>query len=1050
MEDVILARRWNWRYILLSFSIAVLGSNSALQIIRYAKTNVLRDRVVFLFGASLSLATSGIFGMHFVGMAAIQYHVDDVEYNVTYNPWMTFLSLIVPTVTSFLAFLLVSKQGKVDEGSFGSPRHGKHGSPRQYKMETKRIQVTVYNMDSDSEEESTTPVGSVLNVQRNLNAVKRAPNLRILLASIMVAVSVCVMHYIGMEAQELPVEFTKRLRWGTIIVSGVICETAAFLALHFAFVIPATRHYRIITACVMGVAVCVMHYTGMYGIDFILVEGRNARLVERDGWKSNTMKENVLISCVMWNMMIALVLTSYSEAREKATVAAKALVRADKKRLAKLLETYRTYLPARVLEAFEPDDVDEDADESGTELEVTGRTDAPNGERVTIVFTDIIQSTKLWERFPGVMTQALRVHDRVMRECIVLANGFEVKTIGDAFMVAFGTPDEACLFGLMVNEKLAEQAWPAELVSSKHADAAWNGIVVRIGVNEGPCEARTNPTTGRTDYYGTTVNLAARLEAASPHGFLTFTEQMFEAISASENGIDFGKLAVHKLGTRRLKGLSQPTVLIAVGSEKLDRHPSELAPIARDEDSSTRYGSVAADSPKSFSILPQTVGRSSILTGSTGLVSRGSVKGQLPSGTELQIDSGTCAAVRCCHARCGLEDRGAGKDLQRVLVNWILLISDVSARTQGSIDSVLGELAVLTWNVGQKCPQSVSRGAAFFGYLLPQAGTRWPGFVHGGLSAGPVLWGLVGSHLKRFATVSGHPFELSVFLSSVAEEAGIFCAVADSCSVVAHDPAIAPHVRPIDRFNISDPTGITEITVYQLNPSTVVETTVLYDGVSTWGSPAYLRAFEAAYEPEIVGDNDSRKRVRALQLLDELGSEVKGVQEKVHELSVNEQSAFEEKFDCAGLFSRKAMTIDLLQRIVADEQRDTLCGNCGGAARQRCSVCAFTTCGSCQDEEETSRCAPSHELQSITESNAVLQKSIRNARLGDHFVELPRRLEVDALHDSYSQHDLVDGCMSPKGKAQKGMKRSNSETRRRFSGLVKPSDGPRSDIQDLL
>eukprot|EP00755_Sulcionema_specki_P011500 Sspe_Gene.49178::Locus_26227_Transcript_1_1_Confidence_1.000_Length_952::g.49178::m.49178 len=60
----------------------------------------------------------------------------------------------------------------------------------------------------------------------------------------------------------------------------------------------------------------------------------------------------------------------------------------------------------------------------------------PEGE-VAVAFTDIQSSTPTWETCPAAMKKAMAIHNRIMREAIKECNGYEVKTIGDAFMVAF-------------------------------------------------------------------------------------------------------------------------------------------------------------------------------------------------------------------------------------------------------------------------------------------------------------------------------------------------------------------------------------------------------------------------------------------------------------------------------------------------------------------------------------------------------------------------------------------------------------------------------------
>ena len=55
----------------------------------------------------------------------------------------------------------------------------------------------------------------------------------------------------------------------------------------------------------------------------------------------------------------------------------------------------------------------------------------------TIVFTDIQSSTALWARAPSAMSASVEQHHRLIRKAISSNSGYEVKTVGDSFMVAF-------------------------------------------------------------------------------------------------------------------------------------------------------------------------------------------------------------------------------------------------------------------------------------------------------------------------------------------------------------------------------------------------------------------------------------------------------------------------------------------------------------------------------------------------------------------------------------------------------------------------------------
>ena len=63
---------------------------------------------------------------------------------------------------------------------------------------------------------------------------------------------------------------------------------------------------------------------------------------------------------------------------------------------------------------------------------------APTGT-VVLVFTDVQSSTQLWEQCGEAMQAALDVHNQVLRARLATTSGYEVKTQGDSFMVAFAS-----------------------------------------------------------------------------------------------------------------------------------------------------------------------------------------------------------------------------------------------------------------------------------------------------------------------------------------------------------------------------------------------------------------------------------------------------------------------------------------------------------------------------------------------------------------------------------------------------------------------------------
>jgi len=106
-------------------------------------------------------------------------------------------------------------------------------------------------------------------------AAKSPDNLpRLAAAGVLLGLSVVVMHYLGMFGLKI----NGYIRWdyGVVVLSMVIAIVAATAALWLAFNSP-TLNRRVAASLAMGVAVCAMHYTGMFAAEFVCTtESRNA------------------------------------------------------------------------------------------------------------------------------------------------------------------------------------------------------------------------------------------------------------------------------------------------------------------------------------------------------------------------------------------------------------------------------------------------------------------------------------------------------------------------------------------------------------------------------------------------------------------------------------------------------------------------------------------------------------------------------------------------------------------------------------------------------
>jgi class 3 adenylate cyclase len=140
---------------------------------------------------------------------------------------------------------------------------------------------------------------------------------------------------------------------------------------------------------------------------------------------------------------------------------------------------------------------------------------------LTVLFTDLRHSTQLYRQI-GDATAFGRVmsHFDVVRKSIVEHDGAIVKTIGDAVMAVFRSAADGLLAMLEVQRALAE---PAD---------GNTPLQLKAGLNTGPCIAVT--LNDRLDYFGSTVNMAARLEGLSSGADVIISRSVYDDVKVRE------------------------------------------------------------------------------------------------------------------------------------------------------------------------------------------------------------------------------------------------------------------------------------------------------------------------------------------------------------------------------------------------------------------------------------------------------------------------------------------------------------------------------------
>jgi class 3 adenylate cyclase len=144
---------------------------------------------------------------------------------------------------------------------------------------------------------------------------------------------------------------------------------------------------------------------------------------------------------------------------------------------------------------------------------------------IAIMFTDLKGSTELYDALGDATAYNLvRDHFAFLSDRVQQNHGFVVKTVGDAVMAAFSRPDDA------VRAALAIQDDVASFNSARGGGKSATPIVLKLGLHAGSCIAVT--TGDVLDYFGATVNVAARLEHQCRGGEVIVSEDVVKDAAA--------------------------------------------------------------------------------------------------------------------------------------------------------------------------------------------------------------------------------------------------------------------------------------------------------------------------------------------------------------------------------------------------------------------------------------------------------------------------------------------------------------------------------------
>ena len=494
-------------------------------------------------------------------------------------------------------------------------------------------------------------------------------------------------------------------------------------------------------------------------------------------------------------------------------------VQASLARIIGLLRDIKQFIPSTYLASLKADS--EDVIEDDAYNVTLTRTDAPGtvSGRAAIVFTDIVSSTQLWEACPEGMAKGMRLHNKTVRDCIAEMNGYEVKTIGDAFMVSFDTSHEAVSFGVLVQERMYGLTWPQELVdfslAPKEEKESKVGMQLRIGVNAGDTRVEFNGITGRADYFGPTVNVAARIESRCVAGSVAAPQAVYDEwkTACGDSGLSVA------MGDIELKGVGQKVSLVCVIPSSMPWREKAVKALLRRPSLTGKLDPKRSmcSTTKSSAHTPTRVhDRTQDFEGKLATVARIELRFTETSGDPI-----------------GSLNEKLGKVIGSL------------ERTEGSVTALFGSHVIAGWNTSRRNMNHVQSSFVFCQML--HKSTMWAysdGPVFVGLCTGTVYAATLGAAGQRFMTsigaclgMAGHVLHRSINHRVFA----LYCTLLDT------PVTYSTSTRPVLRWDVKRLRGTATVDVHEV----CLETNDFEDELEWGWTQDYWTAFAEGNEKEI-------------------------------------------------------------------------------------------------------------------------------------------------------------------------------------------------------
>ena len=424
----------------------------------------------------------------------------------------------------------------------------------------------------------------------------------------------------------------------------------------------------------------------------------------------------------------------------------------------------------------------------------------PLGEQsgsAAMLFTDVSHSSDLWDDCVD-MKHAMEIHNHVIRDCARHIGATEVKKMGDSFMYVCENIETGLTFALLTQKRLFAEEWPDTLRahpgSVEDPSGDWSGLRIKIGIHFGPVTIQFNEVVGRYDYFGPTVNKAARLVSICMEGCIAVCTPVLWSVGDIKS-----KCAQVDLGSVALRGIRDQVEVSFLVPLVLPRRCSYAKALAvsgvlgnakrktrRGDDASSCSSGSSAFSCTSVSSVPSPL---------------------MKSGREPGAKHATVSCMgRSTQTICA-DSKEESTALNRTFASILTAVESCN----GKVVTVFGGCVLGGWNITTYC-----RNHMECAFRSVYSVAKVPNVLIG-MSTGLVLSGHVADPMgsQRYLMSDGHCVDSAVALLGRCAEMSLTALYACEGEGAWGIPRLKQNMRPVDRLRMFRTTML----VYEMRSS---------------------------------------------------------------------------------------------------------------------------------------------------------------------------------------------------------------------------------------